>query len=51
MYEQSRSFDSEWYLKQKALRIIKENEGTKLTLETLDLLEHAGLRLVPPKNV
>jgi hypothetical protein len=50
MYGQSSSFDPEEYLKQKAFRIIKKNEGTKLTSETLAELEHAGLRLVPPVN-
>jgi hypothetical protein len=48
MYGQSRSFDPKCYVKQKALQIIKENEGTKLTLETLAELAHTGLRLVPP---
>ncbi len=50
MYGQSGSFDPKDYIRQKALHIIMENGGTKLTLETLVELEHAGLRLVPPIN-
>jgi hypothetical protein len=50
MYGQSGNFDPKDYIRQKALHIIMENGGTKLTLETLAELEHAGLRLVPPKD-
>jgi hypothetical protein len=50
MYEELNSFDPRHYIRQKALRIIYRNKGTKLSIETLAMLAHAGLRLVPPIN-
>jgi hypothetical protein len=49
MHEKSKKFDSKNYNSQKTLQILNKNGGNKLTVETLDLLERAGLRLVPPK--
>ena len=41
-------FDAERYIQQKALEILSQNGGAKLTVETLSELAQVGLRLVPP---
>jgi len=36
------------YPKQESIRILSKNTGVKLTTETLNMLAHSGLRLIPP---
>jgi len=41
-------FDLERYMREKTLRILRQNGGVKLTGMTLARLAHTGLRLIPP---